>query len=124
MTGPTSLISMTYAAGPVPIIDAALYAGQATPLAAVDCATNEVLDCGPRADPDHRHGDGCARDHPHVARCACHVLGRCVDRARLLRGGANLRGRRVPSNTGVIAAESTVTTLTGGIGRIATVDSW
>lgn len=124
VTGPTSLISMTYAAGPVPIIDAALYAGQGYALAAVDCATNvklRIVDLG--LTPTIATVTGAPATTPtSLVAHATYSAGVLTAHA-FYGAGANLRGRRVPSNTGVIAAESTVTTLTGSIGRIATVDS-
>lgn len=125
-TGPTSLITMTYAGGGLSALtDAAIYQGQGYCLVSRDAdATGAVR----MRLVNLSHGSIVATTNATPATALASLTAHATYSGGVLTGhaiygaGANLRGYRLPSNTGIMSAETTIRTLTGVIGRVVVTD--
>ena len=127
-TGPTILITMNFAAGTnIGMTDAAIYQGQGYCLVARDADAAGLIRMR-LVNLSHAAiiatVTGAPATLPVSLTAHATYSGGVLTGHALYGAGANLRGRRVPSNTGIITAESTITTIGGRlVGRVAVVDS-
>jgi hypothetical protein len=125
-TGPTILIAMSYAGGGLSALaDAAIYPGQGYCLVSRDADLTGTVRMRL---VNLSHGSIVASTSAVPATVLSSLTAHATYSGGVLLGhaifgaGANLRGYRLPSNTGVMSASVTIRTLTGTIGRVVVTD--
>ena len=126
LTGPTIIISMGYAAGALsPLMDAAIHQGQGYCITARDADFTGIVRMR-LISLAHTPATASTSAAPATALSSltAHVThsGGVATGHAIYGAGANLRGYRLPSNTGVMSAETTIRTLTGVVGRVVVTD--
>lgn len=126
VTGPSVVITMALTPGTQsPMMDAAIYQGQGY---CVVCRDDNAPALVRMRLIDLSHVAIVAATSATPATLAVSLTAHATYSGGVLTGhalygaGANLRGYRLPSNTGVMSAETTIRTLTGVIGRVVVTD--